>query len=100
MVSAGARRRIDLFSAPFAATNRAHLARCDGAIEGFHRFLERGFPVVAMALIEIDAVHAETIEGMMQLLLNLRRRQPMIGVVAYWKEQLGSNEITVSRIAP
>src|SRR6202011_65153 len=48
------RRRLDLVERPFAKTNITRLALTDGRGQSLHRFVERGFVVVAVALIKID----------------------------------------------
>src|ERR1700732_4677357 len=53
-------RRPDLVERPFAKTNIPRFALTDGYGQSLHRFLERSFVVVAVALIEIDIVRPKT----------------------------------------
>jgi hypothetical protein len=53
-----------------------------------------------VTLIQVDCVKLHSPERIIQLLLNLRSRKSMIGVVADRKKQLGRDKVAVTRILP
>ena len=71
------------------------LPACDDLAQGLHGFLERCLRIVAMALIQIDMADPQPRQGCVELLENLRARQPLIGA-AHRKVELGCQNITVA----
>ena len=59
MCSGHRRCSVDLLRGPLAEADGAHLSRAYCAVERKHSLFKRSFLVVAMALVEVDRVHAE-----------------------------------------
>ena len=92
--------RIDLLRRPLAEADGPCLACLHSPVKRSHRLLERRLLVEAVALVKIDRIHAQPLQRPFQLLLDLRRRKPVVRLVAHREIQLGGDHEPVSRIGP
>ena len=72
--------RVDLLRRPLREPPAARLAGADGLREGGHGLVQRGALVVAMALVEVDVARAQPRQRRVELLVDLRGRQPAVGL--------------------
>ena len=92
-------RLLDLLRRPLAEAEVPRLARAHDLGQRLHRLLERGVPVVAVALVEIDVVGVQPCKRRVDLLQHLLPRQPAVGV-RHRAEELRREHVGVARTVP
>jgi hypothetical protein len=85
----------DTLRRPFTEAEVAYLALAHCIGECLHGFFQRRIDVVAMALVKIDVINSQTLEGSIELSAYLRPRQSFISV-AHGAKQLGGQQIAVA----
>ena len=83
---------------PLGDADVEHLALRDKVVERAQRLLERRVRVRAVALVEIDVVRAEPLQGSVALLHDVLPREPaVVGAVAHREVDLRGEEVVVAR---
>src|SRR5439155_19298978 len=82
----------DLVRRPLAEPEIARLALTHDLGERVHRLFERRTPVVAVALVQVDVVGAQTLERGLDLLEDLLAREAAVAVWHREEELRGEHE--------
>src|SRR5579862_132331 len=91
-------RGFNLLRGPFAKSNSADLARFHRSVKRGESLFERSFLVKSMALVKIDGVDAQPFKRTVELLFDLRGREPVVRIVSDREVELSCDQILVARV--
>ena len=90
--------RFDLVGGPLRDTPIQDFSLTNEIVHDRARFVERRLLVVAMALVEVDVLEAESAQRRVTLFENVLAREPAaVGPVAHRKKHLRREHVTVAR---
>src|ERR1035438_2201270 len=67
-----------------------------GLVEREEGFFKRSVRIVTMALVKVDVIHLEPLQGMVQLFFNLSCRKTMFQIVTHGEEELRRDQMAIA----